>query len=300
MGPMNSPVAAIHDLPTQAALDRAVDAIGASKAEAPRVGLILGSGLGAFADTLLARRAIPYARIPGMPSSHVAGHAGNLVFGRVGDTPVVAMQGRVHLYEGHVADDVVFGARLLARLGAHALIITNAAGGIDSSFAPGDLMLIDDHLNLTGRNCLVGPNDEGLGPRFPDMSRAYDPMLRAVTVDAAARLGIPLKRGVYAGLLGPTYETPAEIRMLRTLGADAVGMSTVLEVIAARHMGVAVLGISCITNMAAGMTESTLNHEEVKETADRVRERFVALLDVVIRDPRTGGSEPSVAFDGEP
>ncbi len=187
------------------------------------------------------------------------------------------MQGRVHLYEGHSAQDIVFGTRLMLTLGADTLLITNAAGGIDPSFSPGDLMLIEDHLNLTGDNCLRGENDDALGPRFPDMSQAYDRELMAVADEVAAADGYELRRGVYAGLLGPTYETPAEIKMLQTIGASAVGMSTVLEVIAARHMGARVLGISCITNLAAGM-QATLSHDEVKETAERVRDRFVGLL----------------------
>jgi purine-nucleoside phosphorylase len=249
----------------------------------PRAALVLGSGLGALADTLDDRVAIPYADIPGMPRSAVVGHAGNLVFGWAEEVPVVAMQGRVHLYEGHDPADVVFGVRLMRVLGADTLIITNAAGGVDPSFVPGDLMGIEDHLNLTGRNCLVGPNDDELGPRFPDMSHAYDGVLLAMAEDVAREIGFELRRGVYAGLLGPTYETPAEIRMIRTLGAHAVGMSTVLEVIAARHAGSRVLGVSCITNQAAGLSQSELSHDEVKETAERVRERFVSLLRGVLR-----------------
>ena len=244
----------------------------------PAVGLVLGSGLGAFADSLSERTVVPYARIRGMASSAVEGHAGNLVLGKVDGVPVVAMQGRVHLYEGHSPGDVVFGTRLLVHLGASAVIVTNAAGGVATSFAAGDLMLIEDHLNLTGQSCLVGPNEDALGPRFPDMTTAYDAELRGMAIEVATGLGFELRRGVYAGLLGPTYETPAEIRMLRTLGADAVGMSTVLEVIAARHMGARCLGISCITNLAAGLSTGPLSHAEVKETADRVKDRFTALL----------------------
>lgn len=249
----------------------------------PRVALVLGSGLGGFADELEDKVSIPYAEIKGMPRSKVAGHAGNLVVGRAEGVPVVAMQGRVHLYEGHPARDVVFGARLMLALGADTIVITNAAGGLKEGFAPGDLMVIDDHLNLTGQNCLLGPNEETMGPRFVDMTIAYDPELRAIAHETAKELGFSLQRGVYAGLLGPTYETPAEIRMLRTLGADAVGMSTVLEAIAARHMGAAVLGVSCITNLGAGLTAQLLNHEEVQEVADRVRGKFVSLLRGVLR-----------------
>jgi purine-nucleoside phosphorylase len=192
------------------------------------------------------------------------------------------MQGRVHLYEGHSAADIVFGTRLMLTLGADTLLITNAAGGIDPAFSPGDLMLIEDHLNLTGDNCLVGDNDAALGPRFPDMTMAYDRALMSIADEVAAADGYALRRGVYAGLLGPTYETPAEVRMVRTLGGSAVGMSTVLEVIAARHMGARVLGVSCITNLAAGISKTLLSHDEVKETAERVRERFVGLLSGVL------------------
>jgi purine-nucleoside phosphorylase len=244
----------------------------------PEVALVLGSGLGGFADSLADRLAIPYAAIPGMPSSAVAGHAGNLVFGKVAGMPVVAMQGRVHLYEGHAPADVVFGVRLMRHLGAESLLITNAAGGCGEGLQAGDLMRITDHLNLTGRSPLLGPNEDSLGPRFPDMTQAYDRELGALAEEVAAAAAIPLKRGVYAGLLGPAYETPAEVRMLQRLGADAVGMSTVLEVLAARHMGQSVLGISCITNAAAGLGQETLDHAEVTEVAARVRGRFETLL----------------------
>ncbi len=264
-------------------LERAVEGIRARTDLSPRVALVLGSGLGAFADDLGGRVAIPYGEVRGMPVSRVQGHAGNLVLGEAEGVPVVAMQGRVHLYEGHPPAAVVFGTRLMIALGARTLIVTNAAGGIREGLAPGDLMGIADHLNLTGANCLAGENDEELGPRFVDMTEAYDADLLALADRRAQELGFELKRGVYAGLLGPTYETPAEVRMLRTLGADAVGMSTVLEVIAARHMNARVLGISCITNVAAGLGGGLLSHDEVKETADRVRDRFVALLRGVVR-----------------
>ncbi len=249
----------------------------------PRVALVLGSGLGAFADTFEDRVAIPYREIRGMPVSKVAGHAGNLVFGTAEGVEVVAMQGRVHLYEGHPPSDVVFGLRLMLHLGADKVIITNAAGGIADTLAVGDLMLIEDHLNLTGTNALVGENEEELGPRFVDMTTAYDKELRELARESARALNFALAEGVYAGLLGPTYETPAEIRYLRTIGATAVGMSTVLEVAAARHMGARVLGISCITNKAAGLGQETLDHAEVQEVATRVRERFVSLLGAVLR-----------------
>jgi purine-nucleoside phosphorylase len=244
----------------------------------PTVGVVLGSGLGAFGDSLGSLRKIPYAEIPGMPRSAVAGHPGNLCLGRVGAARVACLQGRVHTYEGHPLDAVTFGVRFLARLGVRAVLLTNAAGGIATGFAPGDLMLIVDHLNLMGRNPLVGPNDDALGPRFPDMSRAYDQELADAARTAARELGIDLKQGVYAALLGPSYETPAEIRMLQKLGADAVGMSTVPEVIALRHAGVRVGAMSCITNLGAGLSDAPLDHSEVEETARRTKEKFTALL----------------------
>jgi purine-nucleoside phosphorylase len=253
-----------------------------SRTQIPEVAMVLGSGLGSFADGLQDAVTIPYAEIPNMPISNVSGHAGNLVFGRRCDKAVVAMQGRAHLYEGHSPDEVVFGVRLMASLGADTLVVTNAAGGINPSFGAGDLMGIVDQLNLTGTSSLLGPNDERFGPRFVDMTNAFDPSLLEVADAVACRLGFQLRRGVYAGLLGPAYETPAEVRMLRKLGADAVGMSTVLEVLAARHMGLRVLGISCISNMASGISERPLSHDEVEETAARVRPRFEALLSGIL------------------
>ncbi|GAB4199095.1 MAG: purine-nucleoside phosphorylase [Sandaracinaceae bacterium] len=261
-----------------ARLDAAVPVIRARVANVPKVALVLGSGLGDFADTLENRVAIPYGEIPTMPQSGVQGHAGKLVFGRAEGVDCVAMQGRVHLYEGHSASDVVFGLRLMIRLGARFVIITNAAGGASPRLEPGELMLIEDHVNLTGTNALLGPNEDALGPRFPDMSVAYDLRLRELALAAATEAGFQLARGVYAGLLGPSYETPAEVRMLGMLGADAIGMSTVLETIAARHMGARVLGISCITNKGAGLSHGLLDHAEVQDVANRVRGRFVALL----------------------
>lgn len=246
------------------------------------VALVLGSGLGAYAEALEGALAIPYAEIPNMPTSSVSGHAGKLIVGGKAGRRVVAMQGRAHLYEGWSPEEVVFGVRLMAQLGARTLIITNAAGGIGSAFAPGDLMVITDQLNLTGTSSLRGPNDERMGERFVDMTAAYDPSLIATANTVAGQLGFELKQGVYAGLLGPAYETPAEVRMLRTLGADAVGMSTVLEVLAARHLGLRVLGISCISNLAAGISDSPLSHDEVKATATRVRARFEALLSGIL------------------
>jgi len=259
-------------------LDAAVAAVRQRSSLVPQVALVLGSGLGAFADELTDATAIPFGDIPGMPVSNVVGHSGKLVLGSSEGASVVAMQGRVHLYEGHSVSDVVFGLRLCLRLGAQVVIVTNAAGGSNPIFTPGDLMLIEDHLNLTGMSSLTGPNEDGLGVRFPDMSEAYDAKLRALALDVASRGGFQLVRGVYAGLLGPQYETPAEIRMLQRMGADAVGMSTVLETVAARHMGARVLGISCITNKAAGLSPTPLDHSEVQETANHARARFVSLL----------------------
>ena len=263
------------------ALEQARNAI-ASRTGKADIALVLGSGLGDYASGLEDARAIPYAEIPHMPLSGVQGHAGNLVTGHKAAKRVVAMQGRAHLYEGNSPSEVVFGVRLMSLLGAETLIVTNAAGGITQGLEAGDLMAIRDQLNLTGTSSLIGPNDERRGPRFLDMSAAFDPQLIELASGLATGLGFELRRGVYAGLLGPAYETPAEVRMLKTLGADAVGMSTVLEVLAARHMGLRVLGISCISNLAAGISEVPLNHEEVTETAARARPRFEALLSSVL------------------
>jgi len=266
-----------------ARLRAAAKAIQRRASRPPAVALVLGSGLGAFAETLNERTVMPYSEIEAMPVSRVVGHSGQLVFGQTDSGMAVAvMQGRVHLYEGHAAQDVVFGVRLLSLLGARTLLVTNAAGGVSQKLEAGDLMVIDDHLNLTGQNCLTGPNEDELGPRFPDMSEAYDRGLRKAADAVAAELGFELAHGVYAGLLGPSYETPAEIRMLERLGADAVGMSTVLETIAARHAGMRVLGISCITNLAAGRAREPLSHDEVQETANRVSTRFQALIGGVL------------------
>lgn len=246
------------------------------------VGVILGSGLGPFADRLQAPRTLPFSQIPSFPTSSVVGHDGRLVAGSLGAVPVVALAGRVHGYEGYTAEEVAFPVRVLARLGIRALVITNSSGCINAAWAPGDLMRISDHLNLSGRNPLVGPNDARLGPRFPDLTRAYDPRLAAALDAAAATCEVTLRSGVYAQMLGPSYETPAEIRMLRVLGADAVGMSTVPEVIAAAHAGVPVAGIACLTNMAAGILDQPLSHEEVTGTAGRMRDRFIALLEAFV------------------
>lgn len=244
----------------------------------PKLGIILGSGLGAFADQLERPVSIDYRELPDFPTSSVHGHAGRLVLGYRGDVPVVAMQGRVHFYEGYAPWQVAFPARVLCRLGVKHLTITNAAGGINLGFNVGDLMAITDHLNLAGYNPLIGPNEDALGPRFPDMTHAYDPAALKVLRAAAHATGVNLREGVYVSLSGPTYETPAEIRMLRTLGGDAVGMSTVPEVIVASHMGVKVTGISCITNLAAGISSQKLSHDEVSETANRVKDTFTRLL----------------------
>lgn len=259
-------------------LDEAVSAVRARASAAPHVGVVLGSGLGAWADSLEGLVKIPYTEVPHMPRVMVAGHAGNLCLGQVAGTQVACLQGRVHLYEGYSPDRVVFGVRLLARLGCRAVLLTNAAGGMHPSFVPGDLMLIKDHLNLTGRSPLVGPNEDALGPRFPDMTHAYDPRLGAFAREAATDVGLKLHEGVYAAMLGPSYETPAEIRMLQVLGADAVGMSTAPEIIALRHLRVRAAAISCITNLAAGLSPTELDHAEVEATAKRTRDLFARLL----------------------
>ncbi|CAJ1002930.1 MULTISPECIES: purine-nucleoside phosphorylase [Brevibacillus] len=250
--------------------------------EKPTIGLVLGSGLGVLADEIENPVVIPYHEIPGFTVSTVVGHKGQLVIGKLQGKQVVAMQGRFHYYEGHELDAVVFPIRVMKQLGVETIIVTNAAGGINESYKPGNLMLIADHINMTFRNPLIGPNDDTLGPRFPDMSEAYSKSLRAVAKEVAAELGITLQEGVYVGLLGPSYETPAEIRMLRILGGDAVGMSTVPEVIAARHMGMNVLGISCISNMAAGILEQPLSHDEVMETTERVKAQFLSLVNGIV------------------
>jgi purine-nucleoside phosphorylase len=251
-------------------------------AEDVRVALVLGSGLGAFADELEGAEAIPYAEIPGFARPTVEGHAGRLVVGRVGGVVVAAMQGRFHFYEGYKLEEVTFPVRVLALLGASSLVLTNAAGGLNNSFEQGSLVLISDHLNLMGTNPLLGPNEARFGPRFPDMTDVYDREYQDAAIAESHEMGLELRRGIYAALSGPSYETPAEIRMLRLLGADAVGMSTVPEAIVARQMGLRVLGISCITNMAAGVLDRPINHEEVIETGERVRETFAELLRRVI------------------
>ncbi len=250
--------------------------------DAPEIGIVLGSGLSAFAAELAGAVEIPYARLPDWPQSTAIGHAGLLVFGRVAGTPVAVLSGRAHLYEGYTAKQVVHGVRELYRLGVHSIVLTNAAGGIRRDLTAGTLALISDHINLQGANPLTGPNDETLGPRFPDMTEAYSKRYRAIAQDAAGRLGINLPEAVYAALAGPSYETPAEIRYLRAIGADLVGMSTVPEVIAANHMGMKCLAISCVSNAAAGITGEKLDHEEVLAAGRSVQADLVRLLKAVV------------------
>ena len=249
----------------------------------PAIGVVLGSGLGAFADELNDRADIPYAEIPGWPVSTAVGHAGKLFIGKLGRTDVAVMAGRAHLYEGYTTAQVTYGVRVLGSLGVRSMVFTNAAGGINLALQRGGLVLISDHINLQGTNALVGPNDDSLGPRFPDMSEAYSVRCRETAKAVAAELNIPITEGVYAAMLGPSYETPAEIRYLRTIGADVVGMSTVPEVIVANHMGIRSLAISCVTNMAAGVVpQSKINHEEVLETGVMVRDTLVRFLKALL------------------
>jgi purine-nucleoside phosphorylase len=260
----------------------AADAIAARVTEIPLIAVVLGSGLGDFAGSLAAGVSIPYDELPHWPPSRVIGHDGRLVVGGVRGRVIVALAGRAHAYEGHDFGTVTFAIRVLGLLGVRTLLLTNAAGGVNSGFSAGTLMVIDDHINLMGGNPLVGPHDERFGVRFPDMTAVYTPRLRRLADEAAHEAGLTLLHGIYVGLLGPSYETPAEIRYLRSIGADAVGMSTVPEAIVARQMGMEVLGISCITNMAAGMLPQPLDHREVIETAHRVRPQFIDILEVII------------------
>ena len=248
----------------------------------PRIAIVLGSGLGGFADDFEDAVGIPYAEIPGFVPSTAQGHAGRLVIGKIEGIPVLAMQGRLHYYEGYSLEEVTFPIRTFGLLGIKTVVLTNASGGINVELTEGALMVISDHLNLMGVNPLRGPNDERFGPRFPDMSAVYSPELQELVIDEAKAIGVEVRRGIYGGLAGPSYETPAEIHLLRNLGAAAVGMSTVPEAIVARHMGLEVLGISCITNMAAGMGDDPINHDDVMATGDRVRETFTELLRRVI------------------
>ena len=249
----------------------------------PRIGLVLGSGLGGFAGELSEATRIPYAQIPSFPRSTAVGHAGEMVIGKSDGIAVAAMSGRVHLYEGYPAQEVAFPVRVFGRMGIESLLLTNAAGGINLEYKQGALVIIRDHINLQGQNPLVGANDERFGPRFPDMTQAYWKPYREMALAEARKLGLAAHEGVYAGLLGPSFETPAEIRHLRAIGADLVGMSTIAEVIAARQMGMKVLAISCVTNMAAGVLDQVLSHEEVLETGERVRGKFVGLVRAAIR-----------------
>jgi purine-nucleoside phosphorylase len=259
-------------------LDAAAARIREASELEPRVGVVLGSGLGGLADELSEKTEVPYGEIPGWPVSTAVGHAGVVVVGEVDGVPVAVLKGRAHLYEGIPAERAVFGVRVLGRLGVRTLVVTNAAGGIDQEFTPGQLVLITDHVNLLGTSPLVGPNDDSLGPRFPDMSDAYDAELRRAAREAAARLGLEVGEGVYAAWLGPQFETPAEIRFMRAIGADLAGMSPVPEVIAARHFGMRCLGISVVTNLAAGVGEGKLGHEEVLAVGAEAQPRLTALL----------------------
>ena len=259
-------------------LKASADFIEKHKYAKPAVGIILGSGLGAFVDQIEDKVVIQYNDIPNFRKTTVEGHAGQMILGKINGTPIVALQGRFHTYEGLDLDDVVFPVRLLGRLGVKKLILTNAAGGVNLNYQPGDLVIIEDHINLTGKNPLIGPNDNSVGPRFPDMGDAYNKKMIKILEDVSEKCGNKLKRGVYVGVLGPTYETPAEIRMFRTLGGDMVGMSTVHETIAAHHMGLKVCGISCITNMGAGILKQELKHEDIKDEAMKAMNHFTAIL----------------------
>lgn len=273
-------MSSVNDLFTRA--DSAAQFLLSQTKLRPKIGLVLGSGLGAFADRMSDATRIPYSQIPGFPRSTAIGHAGQMVIGNAGGIPVAVMQGRVHLYEGYSAEEVAFPMRVFGRMGIRAAIITNAAGGINLKYQQGALVVISDHINLQGCSPLVGANDERFGLRFPDMTRAYSRQYGAIAREEAGKFGIKLEDGVYAALLGPSYETPAEIRYLRVIGADLVGMSTAAEVIAARHMGIEVLAISCVTNMAAGILDQILTHQEVMETGEKVRGQFEALLHAVL------------------
>lgn len=264
-------------------IQKAVSFLKEKYGKVPKIGLILGSGLGVLAEEIEQPVKIPYNEIPDFPVSTVEGHAGQLVFGLLNGVEVVAMQGRFHFYEGYSMDKVTFPVRVMKELGVEILIVTNAAGGVNESFTPGDLMIITDHINNMGTNPLIGPNDSHFGVRFPDMSEAYTKELRTMAKEIASRLNIDVREGVYFGNPGPVYETPAEIRMVRTLGGDAVGMSTVPEVIVARHSGMKVLGISCISNMAAGILDQPLTHDEVIETTEKVKANFLLYIKEIVK-----------------
>jgi purine-nucleoside phosphorylase len=259
-------------------MDRACALVKQKIGEVPRIALVLGSGLGSLADKLENRVSIPYSEIPGFPVSTAPGHASRLVCGTLNETPILMFQGRFHHYEGYKMEQIAYPVRFLKKLGCETLILTNAAGGVNRSYVPGDLMIISDHINMSGQNPLIGPNDEYFGPRFPDLTKAYNRELRVILKDAAASLGLTMKEGVYAWMTGPSFETPAEIRMLDNMGADAIGMSTVPEVITAVHAGMSVVGISCISNMAAGILDQPITSDEVMEIGQQVSKRFSALI----------------------
>jgi purine-nucleoside phosphorylase len=279
---MNTAVEVIKQQDEFAKAEQARDYVFSQTKLRPQIALVLGSGLGPFADHLDDATSLPYSDIPHFPRTTAVGHAGKLVIGNVGDVPVIAMQGRVHYYEGLPLRDVIFPMRVFGRMGVKAAIITNAAGGINTNYKQGALVVLSDHINLQGSNPLIGPNDERFGPRFPDMTRVYWKAYRHLALEEARKLGINVAEGVYLAVTGPSYETPAEIRAFRTWGADVVGMSTVSEVIAAAHMEIRVLAISCVTNMAAGILDQPLDHKEVLETGERVKGAFMALLQAVI------------------
>jgi len=279
---MNTAVEVIKQPDEFAKAEQAAEYIRSQSRVQPKIALILGSGLGPFADSLASATRLTYSAIPYFPRPTAMGHAGNLVLGSVSDVPVVAMQGRVHYYEGLPLRDVIFPVRVFNRLGVKAVIITNAAGGIDTTYSRGALVVLSDHINMQGSNPLIGQNDDRFGPRFPDMTRVYWKPFRTIAREEANRIGIEVHEGVYVAVTGPSYETPAEIRMFRQLGADVVGMSTVAEVIAASHMGMRVLAISCVTNLAAGILDQPLHHREVLETGERVKGAFIQLLNAVI------------------
>lgn len=265
-------------------LSKAVDYIRSVSKIKPTVGITLGSGLNSMVKTINIEATIPFSEIPGFPQTTVEGHSGKLILGTIGDVPVAALQGRIHYYEGYKMDEVVFPTRVLAMLGIQTLVLTNSAGGMGNTMKPGDFMIITDHINLFGDNPLKGPNIEKFGPRFPDMTYAYDPELRIIMKEHFEKLNIRYHEGVYCGVTGPTYETPAEIKYLRIIGGSAVGMSTVPECIAANHFGLKVAGISCVTNLAAGMTGDKLNHQEVQDVAGRVEKEFSGFLSSFIQE----------------
>src|SRR5256714_2632034 len=273
---------------------RAAEQIHSSAKARPSVAIVLGSGLGAFADELTESTSLAYKDIAGFAQATVEGHAGRLVIGKAGEVPIAAMQGRFHFYEGYSLEDVTFPIRVLKLLGVRTLILTNAAGSLNTEFTPGSLMVISDHINLMGVNPLIGANDDRFGPRFPDLTSTYDPDLQNIVIEEARAMKIDMRRGVYAALTGPSYETPAEIHMVRTLGADAVGMSTVPEAIVARHMEMRIIGISCITNLAAGVSNRPIDHSQVMEIGNRVRAEFTELLRRVIGKPSLPSFQPSI------